>query len=395
MALALFSTILAVVSGCDDSLEFANEPPGELSITKNRCFLGPGDTVTLIGRATDADGDEISYSWTAEAGTLSPADGKGQVVTWEAPGGHGTFRVTLEATDELEVASKGIDLDVGRKLDVSLDYNTLDKTDYPYIAQDILPLDISEQTTVEIEAGVTVVFNEKMGGFDVWGTLVINGTQQDRVFLRPNVCPGERGEWKGIRFSGNQAAGTLSCLTIGSTTGGLAVENEAIVTADNIIVDKTYGYGVTVISGGSLTLSNARIWDNGNGIYVEDGILMLQESSIRDNGKYGILMVAGTGPFDVTVLDCVVAKNSQYGFGLEGVAKPVVNNCSIFMNGPYEVDGHTLILLPGYINTGPIDMTGNFWDAATAVEIEKQITKNGSPTEVDYSGWLDEPPVYD
>lgn len=395
MVLALYSTILAVGSGCDESLNFANVPPGELAITKNKCYLGPGDTVTLIGRATDADGDEISYRWTAEAGTFSPADGNGQVVTWQAPGGHGTYTVTLKATDELDVASKGIDLDVGRILDVSLDVNTIDKTDYPYIVQDVIPLRISEQTTVYIEAGVTVLFNKETGGLDVGGTLVVNGTQQDGVLFAPNACPDERREWKGIRFSGDNAGGNLSCLAMVSSTDGLAVENEAIVNADNIIVDKTSGYGVIVESGGNLTLSNSKIWDNDNGIYVADGILMLQESSIRDNDKYGISMAFSEEPFAVTVLDCEVVKNAQYGFGLEGTAKPVVNNCSIFMNGPYGVDGRTLILLPGYINTGPIDMTGNYWGVTTAVEIEKQITKSGSFADVDYSGWLDEPPAQD
>ena len=295
IALTLFSTILAVVSGCDDSLEFNNTPPGGLTITRNKCYLGPNDAVTLVGQATDADGDSVSYSWTAEEGTLSPADGKGQIVDWQAPDGHGTYRVTLKATDGLDVSSKGIDLDVGRNLDVLHDGGVLDQTDYAYIVPNSLPLNINTLVSVTIEAGVTVVFNEGTGGFNVRGTLIINGTEQDRVLLAPNKCPGEERVWKGIRFNGNEAVGTLSYVTMSYAADGLAVEDEAIVNADNVIVDWATGDAVSVKSGGNLTLSSAKIWDNSRGIYVANGILLLQDSSIRYNGNYGFSMIANTG----------------------------------------------------------------------------------------------------
>ncbi len=396
MVLTFFSTILATVSGCDDSLDFNNTPPSGLAITRDKCYLGPNDAVTLTGQATDNDGDEISYSWTAETGTLTPADGQGQVVIWRAPDSHGTYRVVLKVTDELDYTSKGIDLDVGRNLDdLHGDAVILDQTDYAYVVPNDGLLNISGLSTVTIEAGVTVVFNEGTGGFGVAGTLVINGTAQDRVLLMPNKCPGEDRPWKGITFSGAQAVGNLNYVTITSSADGLDVEDGAIVTADNIIVDQTTGDGVSVNSGANLTLSNSKIWENGGGIYVENGILLLQGSTIRYNGNYGFSMIENIGPFDVAVDSCVVANNDQYGFVMAMEANPVINNCSIFLNGPDGVAGRTLMLSTGYTNTDPIDMTGNCWRVTTAPEIESQINKNGAAVTVDFSGWLEEPPVKD
>ena len=392
--LVLLSTILATVSGCDDSLEFNNTPPGGLTITRDKCYLGPNDSVTLTGQATDSDGDEISYSWTAAAGTLTPADGQGQVVIWRAPDGHGTYRVTFTATDGLDDTSKGVDLEVGRNLDdLHGDAVILDQTDYAYIVPNNGLLNISALGTVTIEAGVTVVFNEVNGGFNVGGTLVINGTQQDRVLLMPNKCPGEERVWKGIRFSGASAVGNLNHVTITSSIDGLDVEDGALVTADNIIVDLTTGDGVSAKTGANITISNSKIWDNGGGIYVANGTLLIQESTIRYNNNYGFSMIATTGPFDVTVTNCVVANNGQYGFVMAGVASPVVNNCSLFLNGPTTDNIRTVMFINTYDNGDPVDMKGNYWGGALGFEIEDQIIREGANGTVDYSGYLVEPPV--
>ena len=391
--LAFFSTITAVISGCDDSLSFANEPPGGLEITRNRCYLGPRDVVSLTGQATDADGDEISYSWTAESGTLSPADGKGQFVTWQAPAVHGTYVVRLKVTDGIDDVSKSVDIDVGRNIDMYPGFNVITETDYAYIVPGALPFGIPTHMTLRIEAGVKVVFSEGTGGFTVEGGLVINGTEENRVLLASSACPGESRVWKGIVFRGDEATGDLNYTTISSTADGLTVENAAVVTADNIIVDQASGEGIAVITGGSLTLSNSRVWDNGAGIYVANGKLLLQNSSIKDNGNFGISMIWTGGPFDVTITSCVIATNVMDGIVLGEMANPSVNNCSMFWNGSGRPEHRALCLSPGYSNQNTIDMTGNYWGVTTEIEIEQLIIMNGAEVTVDYSGWLEEPPV--
>ena len=94
------------------------------------------------------------------------------------------------------------------------------------------------------------------------------------------------------------------------------------------------------------------------------------------------------------MLNCVVANNGQYGFVLATVADPVVNNCSIFLNGPIGMDGRT-VMLSGYTGTNTINMTGNYWGATTDYDIEIQFDKGGSSVLIDYSEWLTEPPVHD
>ncbi len=395
IALLVFSTILTAGTGCDDSLEFDNAPPGGLSISKNKCYLGPSDSVVLTGEASDSDGDEISYGWTASEGTLTPADGKGQVVTWRAPDSHGTYRVTLNVTDQLDTSSEGIDLDVGRNLEVLHEGGVLDQTDYAYIVPNSLPLPIGDIVTITIEAGVTVVFNEGTSGLDVRGTLNINGTAEDRVLLTPNACPGEERVWKGVKISGDMAGGTWSHVTINSTADGLTVEDEAVFTGDNIIVDQSSADGLTVKSGAVVNLSDSRIWDNGGGVYVANGTLRLTGSSIRYNGNYGFSMYEGSGPFpvDADILSCVVANNTQNGFVLAGTASPVVQNCALFLNGPTMTDIRTVRFINTYANASAVDMTGNYWGADTAPEIQAQIIREGSNGVVDYSGWLTEEPL--
>jgi len=391
IALLFFSTIVAVVPGCDDSLDFANTPPGGLAISKNICYLGPYDSVVLTGSAADADGDSISYSWTAAEGTLTPADGKGQVVSWRAPDSHGTYRVTLKVTDGLDISSKGIDLDVGRNLDVVHDGGVLDMTDYPYIVPNALPINISILFSVTIEAGVTIVFNETSGGLNVTGELIINGTAQDRVLLIPNRCPGEERDWKGIKFNGGTANGNLNYVTLTSSYDGITVENNATVTADNIIIDQAVVAGISVNTGASVSITNSRMWDNGTGISVEYATIRVENSSIRYNANYGFKLLSSASTI-AEVVSCVVANNHQYGFLIDLSASPVINNCSLFFNGP-ETEIRTVGFTNTYVNTDPVDMTGNFWGTDDPMLIPPQIIRSGANGIVDYSGWLAEPPV--
>jgi hypothetical protein len=392
LMLLFFSTTVTLVPGCDETLDFANNPPGGLSISRDKCYLGPNDTVVLTGQATDSDGDEISYSWTAGEGTLTPADGKGQVVSWRAPDSHGTYRVTLHVTDGLDSAAKGIDLDVGRNLDILHEGGILDQTDYPYIVPNALPLYISELISITIQEGVTIVFNQGTGGLNVSGTLIINGTEQNRVLFTPNVCPGDDRVFGGIEFNGDMASGTMSYVTITSAADGLAVKDGASLTADNLILDRASGAGLSVESAASATISDARIWDNGSGVYVANGTLHMSNATVRYNVNYGFSMIRTAGVFDVDITDCEIANNTQNGFVLAGDASPVVHNCSIFLNGPTMEDLRTVRFINTYYGMTPVDMTGNFWGVTEAFEIQAQIIREGANGTVDFSGWLTEEP---
>jgi hypothetical protein len=387
--------MLCVFPSCDDSLEFSNTPPGSLAIEKDKCYLGPLDSVVLTGTAEDPDGDEISFTWTAEAGTLTPADGKGPVVTWRAPDSHGTYRVVMKVTDELDTSSKSIDLDVGRNLTDLHEGEVLDQTDYPYVVPNALPLNISALTSITIEAGVIVVFNEGTGGLNVGGTLVINGTEADRVLLTPNICPGEDRVWKGITFSGGSASGTLNYVTITSTADGLAAKQGASITGNEVIIDQSSSDALTVESGATVSFQGARLWDNGGGVYVANGTLDLTGSSVRYNANYGFSLLDNGGLMDVDITGCVIANNNQFGIVLAFEASPVINNCSLFLNGPTTTDIRTVQFFNNYTNADPVDMTGNYWGADTEMEIMMQIVRLGANGSVNFTGWLTDPPVSD
>jgi hypothetical protein len=129
-------------------------------------------------------------------------------------------------------------------------------------------------------------------------------------------------------------------------------------------------------------------------VYVSNATLQITTTSIRYNGDYGLTLAhsGGTYPFGVDALSCVVANNAGNGFILVGIANPVVNNCSLFLNGPDINDIRTVRFLNTYANTSPVDMTGCFWGAYTAQEIQAQIIREGANGTVDYSGWLSEEP---
>jgi hypothetical protein len=301
--------------------------------------------------------------------------------------------VTLRATDGIDDSSKGIDIDVGRRLDLSETVNVVDQTDYPYVVPNNGPLSIDAGVTVRIEAGVKVFFTNTGGGLEVAGTLDINGTDEEMVLLAPGVCPGETGFWKGIRYIGEQAAGSISNLMIAYTRDGLTIENGAVVTADSIAIDKASRAGVSVKNGGELTLSHSRISDSSAGIYVTNGILLLQDSIIRDNGNFGLSFEGGAGTFSATVTGCEIANNTIDGIVLGEAAAPVVNGCSMYWNGGGQGEYRVLSFEVGYSYYGTIDMTGNYWGVSTSEEIEQQIIRNGAGATVDYTGWLEEPPL--
>jgi hypothetical protein len=79
-----------------------NEPPviQELSVETNP--IGLGDSVAIECVASDPDGDEISYQWSANGGTIS---GDGPGVTWTTPDTAGSYTVTVRVSDSRDSVS--------------------------------------------------------------------------------------------------------------------------------------------------------------------------------------------------------------------------------------------------------------------------------------------------
>ena len=73
-----------------------NNPPVINSLTTDCPRVKQAGTGTITCEASDPDGDELTYSWSAERGNIS---GEGGEVTWVAPSEYGTFIITLTVTD--------------------------------------------------------------------------------------------------------------------------------------------------------------------------------------------------------------------------------------------------------------------------------------------------------
>ncbi|MCD6391144.1 MAG: PKD domain-containing protein [Dehalococcoidia bacterium] len=73
-----------------------NKPPEINSLTADADWTLRSDSLNITCDATDPDGDELSYEWTATGGNIS---GTGPEVTWTAPNEVGIYHVTVVVKD--------------------------------------------------------------------------------------------------------------------------------------------------------------------------------------------------------------------------------------------------------------------------------------------------------
>jgi hypothetical protein len=73
----------------------ANQPPVIQQIVGPTAWI-PGSSAQITCLASDPDGDKLTYTWTADNGTI---DGKGPTITWAAPLGMGKYNVSVVVSD--------------------------------------------------------------------------------------------------------------------------------------------------------------------------------------------------------------------------------------------------------------------------------------------------------
>ena len=72
-----------------------NHAPEIASLTADPADVSPGQDSTLTCTASDPDGNELTYAWTATGGEI---DGSGETVTWSSDA-VGTYTVTCQVDD--------------------------------------------------------------------------------------------------------------------------------------------------------------------------------------------------------------------------------------------------------------------------------------------------------
>ncbi len=73
-----------------------NHPPVIKILTAEWHRVEKASNTPIICVATDPDEDELTYTWSADAGNIT---GEGDTVTWVAPNDYGTYYITVTVTD--------------------------------------------------------------------------------------------------------------------------------------------------------------------------------------------------------------------------------------------------------------------------------------------------------
>lgn len=87
------ATVLFLASSCTASI---NNPPVIGSLQPETEQVVPSGAVQVMCTASDPDGDQLSYDWSASAGEVS---GDGNTATWTAPASEGSYSVTVQVSD--------------------------------------------------------------------------------------------------------------------------------------------------------------------------------------------------------------------------------------------------------------------------------------------------------
>jgi hypothetical protein len=95
-------------------------PPNQLpvieSITAEKEVTTSAET-EIVAKASDADGDALTYQWSADGGTIT---GEGSTIIWTAPATSGNYTIEVTVSDGK-----------GGKVSESTAIDTIDKPNYP------------------------------------------------------------------------------------------------------------------------------------------------------------------------------------------------------------------------------------------------------------------------
>jgi len=93
-------SIILLVGGCAPANQPPrNQPPSITSLKSKQDVLSPLSSCLIECVASDDDGDELRYEWSADEGDILLSSVGGGTVAWSAPESEGIFRVEVKVTD--------------------------------------------------------------------------------------------------------------------------------------------------------------------------------------------------------------------------------------------------------------------------------------------------------
>jgi hypothetical protein len=98
----LITLTMLMGTGCEmftalPEIESVNTPPEISSLDPSATSVALEGSCTISCAASDADGDTLTYDWTATGGTIT---GQGSTITWMAPAAEGSYVITVSVSDD-------------------------------------------------------------------------------------------------------------------------------------------------------------------------------------------------------------------------------------------------------------------------------------------------------
>ncbi len=174
----------------------------------------------------------------------------------------------------------------------------------PYIIQDNVSV-----TTLTIEPGVIILFDDNNFKFEVNDNLQANGFYSDSIYFRPS--PTNTTGWQGIKFKTGTSSSSISyCRIEGSTTYGIRTEGNSAPSIRNCRIVNNVGDGI-YIKDTPTTIKHCFITNNGqNGIFLESGGLVASNTIITQNSRFGIYSNDSNDTLNLINLTIVEKQNS-------------------------------------------------------------------------------------
>ena len=112
--LLLVTSIILFNCADDQPTEPKNNAPQIKSITASPASIKVNETTSLTCVATDADGNDLTITWSCENGTF-PNGASGASVNWKAPSENGTYNIAVTVSDGKETADSEKEIVVEKK----------------------------------------------------------------------------------------------------------------------------------------------------------------------------------------------------------------------------------------------------------------------------------------
>ncbi len=243
-----------------------------------------------------------------------------------------------------------------------------------YIATDNILL--PSGSTLTIEAGTVIKFNQGRGLNVEGGKLLIQGNKTDSVYMIPNHTGNETWNWNGITISNIFFPGTIevSHLHIRHSIRGIRGEGANHVLIENSLFQDIFYIGVAINNSSSWTVRNNRFENNFIGLEIfatgqgSQSSNNLIEHNIFNNFTTNISIQSNNHGFCYNnLIEGNILKNSGHGIWLfsssQGTAARTMVQRNIIFNNGHENEGAGV-----YASMDSTFILQNiFWDNRTAV----------------------------